>query len=85
MNNEDVRMTQWGMLMVLVLNGSLALLMKFAGLKPEWWVMMLCLAVFAAVMLFCMVLLRGWMPKDKTDWDNFAVSCHRHFKEGEKL
>jgi hypothetical protein len=80
MSNEETRQTQWAMLWTILMNGSLALVVKFVGMPPEWWVLMLGVAFMHVVFLFCIVLLRGWMPKDKPDWDKFGAECQRDFR-----
>jgi len=65
MTNVEVCKTQFALLWAIITNGSLALLFKQSGLPPEQLWLVASIAVLQAPLLLCMVIMRGWMPKDK--------------------
>lgn len=81
MSNEEMRQFQFGCFMVIIMNGTMALLTKWLGLPVEWWLISLSLAFMFTVFGLCTVMIRGWMPKDKPDWDSFGADCQRQFKD----
>ena len=81
MSNEEVRQFQFGCFFVVLMNGGMAAIGKFAGVPAEWWILAAGIAIMIGVFGLCTVMIRGWMPKDKLDWDGFAWYCHKHSKQ----
>jgi hypothetical protein len=67
------------MLWCAMMNGGMGYIAKFVGLPPEWWLISLMLTVAMVVFLLCTIMIRGWMPRDKPNWDNFGKSCFKEF------
>ena len=84
MSNDEVRQFEFACCYTIMMNGSLAGLVKWLGMPPEWWVLMLCVALISAMVLLSLLMVRGWMPKDKPDWDGFGAYCQRKYKGDDK-
>lgn len=84
MSNEEVCQFQFACFFSVVMNGGFAVLLKVLGLPPEWWIISAMIAIACAAFGGCTVLIRGYMPKDKIDWDGFGAFCYKKFRQEKK-
>ncbi len=78
MSNEEVCQFQFACFFSVMMNGGMAIMVHWAGLPAEWWILMAGIAIMSAAFGLCAIMIRGYMPKNKIDWDGFGVYCYKH-------